>query len=134
MPVPDTGYVEGAVEGFIGCLNAHDWDGLAKYLSDPFLRVGGQAEVQSFDPEGYVVWVKEVLRGVAVYGKKVRWIIPSADGKTVFADLIEFGGSRDGPGRRNASLYVFSLGDHGRITRMALYQMPSVPDEPLGNG
>jgi len=118
-----------AVKGFIDCLNAHDWDGLANYLADPFLRVGGQAEVDVFTPEGYVEWVKEVLSGVVVYGKEVRSIIPGSDGKTVFADLIEFGGSRTDTGRRNASLYVFSL-DDGRIRRMALYQMPSVPDEP----
>jgi hypothetical protein len=121
---------ERAVDGFISCLNAHDWDGLANYLADPFLRVGGRAEVDVFTPDGYVEWVKEVLSGVEVYGKEVRRIIPGSDGKTVFADLIEFGGSRTDPGRRNASLYVFSLDDDKRIRRMALYQMPSVPDEP----
>src|SRR5271156_220770 len=120
---------EQAVQGFIDCLNAHDWDGLARYLADPFLRVGGRAEVDVFTPEGYVQWVKEVLRDVDVYGKDVRQIAPAVDGKTVFADLIEFGGRRNDAGQRNAALYVFSI-DDGRIRRMALYQMPSVPDEP----
>ena len=126
----DEKILESSVEGFLDCLNGHDWDGLADYLADPFVRVGGQADVSVYTPTGYVDWVKEILDGVVVYGKVVRQVVYSSDRRSAFAELIEFGGRRDGDGHQSAAVYVFTLDEFGRIERMALYQMPSVPADP----
>jgi hypothetical protein len=125
--MPANQRIEQPVEGFIGCLNAHDWDGLAAFLAPRFVRVGGQADVMVYTPDEYVAWVKEILRDVAVYGKTVRRIAYSPDRRTAYADLVEFGGRQDGSRNESAAVYVFSLDGAGRIERMALYQMPSVP-------
>jgi len=127
--MPQDQMMERAVEGFLDCLNAHDWDALAAFLAPRFVRVGGQADVTVFSPDEYVRWVKEILLGVTTYGKTVRHIAYTADGRSAYADLIEFGGRRDGTRNESAAVYAFSLDDHGRIARMALYQMPSVPDD-----
>jgi hypothetical protein len=120
----------GHVEAFIECLNAHDYDGLAQHLSERFVRVSGHDDISTFTPEGYVQWVKHVLRGVEVYGKVVRQVVYSEDRRTVYVDLIEFGGPNAGA-HENASVYVFKLAEDGLIDRMALYTMPSEVDEPV---
>jgi hypothetical protein len=118
------------VEGFIASLNAHDYDALRAFLADRFVRVGAQADVVVYTAGGYIEWVKEVLRDVTIYGKVVHQIVYSPDRRSCFVEMTEFA-ALPGEGRRESSaIYLFGLEEDGRINRMALYQMPAVPEEP----
>jgi hypothetical protein len=121
--------VDRAVEGFLECLNAHDWESLGAYLADPIVRVAGQSHGSTYTRTGYVDFVKRSVAALSAYGKEVGQVVYSRDCRTAFAELIEFWALPDTERQDRAAVYVFNLDERGRITRLALFYPPSANDE-----
>jgi predicted ester cyclase len=116
--------VDRAVEGFLECLNAHDWESLGAYLADRIVRVAGQSDVSTFARSGYVDFVERSVAALSAYGKEVGQVVYSPDDRTAFAELIEFWALPGGERQDRAAVYVFNLDERGLITRLALFYLP----------
>jgi ketosteroid isomerase-like protein len=106
-----------AIEQYLRCLEAHDWDGFAACLTDDVVRVGPFGDTYT-PKETYVAFISALMPTLVDYELRVDRVIEAGDVVTV--ELTE---TMTWDGRRieTPEALVFDLAADGRIAHIGIY-------------
>jgi hypothetical protein len=123
--------VSDAVQRFIDCLSAQDWDGFAATMTEDVERLGPYGDVVSPRAK-YVAFLQSVVPKHPNYGLAARRLTRSPDQRVAVAEVTEtltVGGAPVS----YPEVLVFDVGDAGLITRVAVYTMRPDPQPRPGS-
>lgn len=117
----------GAVEEYLRCIAAHDWDGLAATLTDDVVRVGPFGDTYT-PKEPYLAFLSALMPTLEDYELRVDRLVEA--GAVVTAELTETM-TWDGKRIETPEVLVFDLAGDGRITHIGIY-IRRLPDSDPG--
>jgi hypothetical protein len=107
----------GVVGRYLGCIVAHDWDGMAACLTEDVVRVGPFGDIYT-PREPYVAFLSGLMPQLSNYSMRITRVV-YAD-RVAFAELSETM-DVDGAPLETPEALVFELDEAGLIARIAIY-------------
>ena len=104
------------VERYLGCLVAHDWEGLADCLAADVVRIGPFGD--TYSGPAYLDFISALMPTLRGYAMTVDRV--TTDGPVAVAQLSETM-EIDGAAVETKEALVFEVGPEGRIRRIEIY-------------
>ena len=109
----------GAVERYLTCMAAHDWDGLAATISDDGFTRDGPFCDRVESKQGYVAFLRGVITSLRGYQLKVRRVSHASD-RVSYVELSETF-EVDGTLTEYPECILFERGDDGLINHVSVF-------------
>jgi hypothetical protein len=119
--------VVAAVERYLECLTAHDWDGLAATLADDVVRDGPYRDVVA-GKEPYVAFLRDVVPALPGYELTVQRVTHASD-RVSYVELTEVV-EVDGIPTEHPECILFERDDAGRIRYVSVFLKRSARSGP----
>jgi hypothetical protein len=121
-----------AVDDYLRCLGAHDWDGLARTIvADGLHRDGPFCDVVE-GKEAYVKFLEGIVDSLSNYVLKVARVSPVGD-RLVYVELSETF-DVDGVSTEYPECIVFQLGNDGLIRDVSVFIKQPGGEAPVEGG
>lgn len=109
----------GAVERYLTCMAAHDWDGLAATIADEGLTRDGPFCDRVEGKQRYVAFLRGVISSLKGYQLKVRRVSHVSD-RVSYVELSETF-EVDGARTEYPECILFERADDGRISHVSVF-------------